>query len=152
MSSSGQKPGVMIYFDIMDPMEILDMEQRGQLLTAILSYSKEGTMPDFGGDKLLMMAWSMVQKSIDRDDESYKQTILRRRYASYCNWEKDAGRVPVSFEEWLNSIEGFPGFSCTDDPVTCNLQIYFCTQDDMTVLLGPDFAYMDGGVTFWYND
>lgn len=104
--SSGQKPGVMIYFDIMDPMEILDMEQRGQLLTAILTYSKEGTMPDFGGDKLLMMAWSMVQKSIDRDDESYKQTILRRRYASYCKWEKDAGRVPVSFEEWMKIESG----------------------------------------------
>ena len=96
----------MIYFDIMDPMEILDMEQRGQLLTAILTYSKEGTMPDFGGDKLLMMAWSMVQKSIDRDDESYKQTILRRRYASYCKWEKDAGRVPVSFEEWMKIESG----------------------------------------------
>lgn len=99
----GEKPGVMIYFDIMEPLEILDLSQRGQLLTAILEYAKIGTAPDFGTDKLLMMAWAMVQHNIDRDDESYNQIILRRRYASYCKWEKEAGRVPASFTEWLNS-------------------------------------------------
>lgn len=103
--NENSKPGVMIYFDIMDPMEILDMEQRGQLLTAILDYAKTGTAPDFGGDKLLMMAWAMVQKSIDRDDESYNNTIKRRKYASYCKWEKESGRAPVSFEEWCAAYE-----------------------------------------------
>ena len=129
MSSSGQKPGVMIYFDIMEPLAILDMEQRGQLLTAILAYSKEGAMPDFGEDKLLMMAWAMVQRNIDRDDESYNETILRRRYASFCKWEKEAGRTPVSFDEWRKA--NAPSKDNTQDCAEQKMQVHQSAEQKM---------------------
>ena len=57
-----------------------------------------------------------------------------------------------TFSDWLNTIEGFPGISETKDPIMANLRIHFCTQSEMTDLLGPNFSYMDGGVTFWYMD
>lgn len=57
-----------------------------------------------------------------------------------------------TFTKWLNTIDGFPGISETKDPITANLRIYFCTQSEMTDLLGPNFSYMDGGVTFWYME
>lgn len=58
-----------------------------------------------------------------------------------------------TFVQWLNAIEGFPGMSETKDPANANLRIHFCTHSELTDILGPNFAYTDGGVTFWYmND
>lgn len=96
-----EKPGVLIYFDIREPLEILNMEQRGELLTAILDYAADGIAPTFE-DSLLRMAWTIVRRGIDRDDSQYRTTILKRKYAIYCRYEKEAGRTPVVFNEWIN--------------------------------------------------
>lgn len=57
-----------------------------------------------------------------------------------------------AFISWLNTIEGFPGIQETQDPVTANLRIHFCTAEEMPELMGPEYTYMDGAVTFWYLD
>lgn len=56
-----------------------------------------------------------------------------------------------NFESFLNDIEGFPGISQTDDPADGNMRICFGDKQNMLDLLGPNFANMDGGVTFWYS-
>lgn len=56
------------------------------------------------------------------------------------------------FAGWLNSIEGFPGIYESANGEIPNLQIYFCTQQTMTEILGENFTNMDGGVTFWYDN
>lgn len=56
------------------------------------------------------------------------------------------------FVAWLNTIEGFPGIHPTENLWENNLEIYFCTQQDMINRLGNNFYGMDGGVTFWYRD
>ncbi len=61
-------------------------------------------------------------------------------------------QVLVNFVSWLNTMEGFPGIYETQDLGQANLQIYFCTQDEMVRRLGENFANMDGGVTFWYDN
>ncbi len=58
--------------------------------------------------------------------------------------------VLQQFEAWLNTVEGFPGISATEDVGAMNMQIHFGSSQDMVNLLGDNFAYMDGGVTFWY--
>jgi len=55
------------------------------------------------------------------------------------------------FVDWLNNMEGFPGMEETQDPDLANVQIYFCTYDEMPEILGERFIGCDGGVTFWYN-
>lgn len=55
-----------------------------------------------------------------------------------------------SFAGWLNTLEGFPGIQQTQDPSMGNLWIHFCSREDMLVLMGEQFAGMDGAVTFWY--
>lgn len=57
-----------------------------------------------------------------------------------------------SFAAWLNDIEGFPGFYDTEDPQEANLKIYFCSQQEMLLIMGESFANMDGAVTFWYEN
>ncbi len=60
--------------------------------------------------------------------------------------------VLQGFEAWLNTIEGFPGISATEDVGAMNLRIHFGSAEDMVNILGDNFSYMDGGVTFWYMD
>ena len=56
-----------------------------------------------------------------------------------------------SFADWLNTIEGFPGIQETTDPGLAKLRFHFCTEAELPELMGPDYVYMDGAVTFWYN-
>lgn len=60
--------------------------------------------------------------------------------------------VLSTFTAWLNTIEGFPGISETEDPLTANIEIHFCSQADILRLMGDNFSYVDGAVTFWYRD
>ena len=57
-----------------------------------------------------------------------------------------------SFTAWLNTIEGFPGIQEAKDPGEANLQIHFCTSEDMLALMGDSFTNMDGAVTYWYDE
>ena len=60
--------------------------------------------------------------------------------------------VLTDFEVWLNSIEGFPGIFPVEDLSTMNLRIHFCDQEELLLLMGPDFDNTDGAVTFWYDN
>ena len=60
--------------------------------------------------------------------------------------------VLTAFELWLNTIEGFPGISRTEEMAQANLRIHFCDQEGMIQILGDNFWAMDGGVTFWYEN
>lgn len=53
---------------------------------------------------------------------------------------------------WLNTLFGFPGIYEADEDDYVNLRIHFCDQQTMVDLMGENFTWMDGGVTFWYND
>lgn len=60
--------------------------------------------------------------------------------------------ILTNFTQWLNTIPGFPGIFGTDDPLAANLDIHFCTQEEMMPLMGDWTSGLDGAVTFWYND
>ena len=55
------------------------------------------------------------------------------------------------FTGWLNTLFGFPGIYEAGEDEYVNLRIHFCDQQTMTGLMGDNFTWMDGGVTFWYN-
>ena len=61
-------------------------------------------------------------------------------------------RVIEDLAAWLNTIEGFPGMYAAQEQSPANLQIHFCSQDDMLDIMGPNFTDMDGAVTFWYQE
>ena len=58
----------------------------------------------------------------------------------------------LKFNNWLNTIEGFPGIYETKDATKANLNIYFCSQVRMLDIMGPEANDLDGAVTFWYTD
>ena len=97
------RPGIMLYFDILEPIKVLPDVDKGRLLVAILEYGQSGTVPEFEG--MLALAWGFVKPKIDKDSEEYNRTVLKRQYATFCRDRKKKGEPEISFEEWMMTID-----------------------------------------------
>ena len=97
------RPGIMLYFDILEPIKVLPDADKGRLLVAMLEYGKNGTVPAFDG--MLALAWGFVKPKIDKDSDEYNRTVLKRQYATFCRDRKKKGEPDISFEEWLMTID-----------------------------------------------
>lgn len=64
--------------------------------------------------------------------------------------EKDLA-VLSEFTTWLNNYPGFPGIYEGSNPDYANLQIYFCSQQELHERMGHEDENLDGMVTFWYD-
>lgn len=94
-----KRPGMMLYFDMLEPISVLTNAERGKLLTAMLEYGKEGKKPSFQGK--LALAWGFVQPKIDRDEGSYDFAVQQRKYAGFCSRRASNGLSKISYEDWL---------------------------------------------------
>ena len=83
------RPGIMLYFDILEPIKVLPDADKGRLLVAMLEYGQTGTVPVFDG--MLALAWGFVKPKIDKDEAEYNQSVLRRQYATTCRERKKKG-------------------------------------------------------------
>ena len=97
------RPGIMLYFDILEPIKVLPDADKGRLLVAMLEYGQSGTVPVFDG--MLALAWGFVKPKIDKDSEEYNRTVLKRQYATFCRDRKKKGEPEISFEEWMMTID-----------------------------------------------
>ena len=97
------RPGIMLYFDILEPIKVLPDAEKGRLLVAMLEYGKNGTIPEFDG--MLALAWGFVKPKIDKDSEEYNRTVLKRQYATFCRDRKKKGEPEIGFEEWMMTID-----------------------------------------------
>lgn len=107
------RPGIMLYFDILEPIRVLPDEDKGRLLVAMLEYGQEGIVPKFEG--MLALAWGFVKPKIDKDKDEYNKTVLKRQYATFCRDRKKKGEPDIPFEEWLRTIDDHPTPLITDD-------------------------------------
>ena len=98
-----ERPGIMVYFDMMGPMAKLENADKGRLFWAMLEYGKNGTMPVF--DSLpLELAWEFVKPKIDKDYREYVRSVQRRQFATACRERKKRGEPEITFDEWLKSM------------------------------------------------
>ena len=93
------RPGIMLYFDILEPIRVLPDADKGRLLVAMLEYGQSGVVPEFEG--MLALAWGFVKPKLDRDDESYEEAKVQRRYAAFCKKRNGLNLPKIPFEEWL---------------------------------------------------
>lgn len=94
------RPGIMLYFDILEPIRVLPDADKGRLLVAMLEYGQSGIVPEFDG--MLALAWGFVKPKIDRDEESYEDAKIQRKYAAFCKRRTALNLPKVPFEEWMN--------------------------------------------------
>ena len=99
------RPGIMLYFDILEPIRALPDSDKGRLLVAILEYGQSGKVPQFNGELGLTLAWGFVKPKIDKDSEEYNKTVLKRQFATFCRDRKKKGEPDITFEEWLMTID-----------------------------------------------
>ncbi len=92
------KPGIMLYFDIMEPVMALSNTEKGRLLVAMLEYGQSGKNPKFEGK--LALAWGFIRPRLDKDDEEYKLSVLRRQFGTVCRERKRRGEPEVTFDQW----------------------------------------------------
>lgn len=98
------RPGIMVYFDMMGPLDRLPDAEAGRLFRAMLIYGKTGVLPEF--DTLaLSLAWEFVKPKLDKDSEEYNRTVLKRQYATFCRDRKKKNEPEITFEEWLMTID-----------------------------------------------
>ena len=95
------RPGIMLYFDILDPIKVLPDADKGRLLVAMLEYGQSGIVPEFNG--MLALAWGFVKPKIDKDEAEYNLSVLRRQYATVCRERKRKGEPEITFDEWLKT-------------------------------------------------
>lgn len=99
------RPGIMLYFDILEPIRALPDSDKGRLLVAMLEYGQSGKVPQFNGELGLTLAWGFVKPKIDKDSEEYNKTVLKRQFATFCRDRKKKGEPEITFEEWLMTID-----------------------------------------------
>ena len=78
MGQEKGKPGVMLYFDKIDSLELLSNEQLGILMMRILLYASRGDEPNFE-DPMLRILWPIIRSDLDRDDERYNKRVENAR-------------------------------------------------------------------------
>lgn len=92
------RPGIMLYFDILEPIRVLSDADKGRLLVAMMEYGQYGTLPQFDG--MLALAWGFVLPKLDRDEESYENAKVQRQYAAFCKRRNSRGLSKIPFEQW----------------------------------------------------
>ena len=97
------RPGIMLYFDILEPIRVLPDADKGRLLVAMLEYGQYGTVPQFDG--MLALAWGFVRPKLDRDGETYENAKVQRKYAAFCKRRTNMNLPKVPFEEWLDMTD-----------------------------------------------
>ncbi len=93
-----QRPGVMIYFEIMPTLQNLSRTDKAVLFEAILEYGMYKTLPPMSAK--LKVVWPLVQQRLDWDEEKYYQVIAKRAYSAYVRWAKHNGEAYVDFKTW----------------------------------------------------
>ena len=61
------KNSFVLYVEYLQNIELLSMEQRGELFTAIMHYASGKEVEDLDG--MVMMAFSLIRSQMDRDNE-----------------------------------------------------------------------------------
>lgn len=100
-----KKDSFVLYTEYMEQIELLSMEQRGILLTAIFAYVSDAELPDMDG--ITKMAFAFIKSRIDKDTEKYAKTIEKRKEAG-----KLGGRPKANgFSEKQEKAKKANGFS-----------------------------------------
>lgn len=124
------RPGIMLYFDILEPIRVLPDADKGRLLVAMLEYGLSGIVPNFENELGLTLAWGFVKPKIDKDEAEYNLSVQRRQYATVCRERKRKGEPEITFDDWLKTIGN--GEHQTPSPMTNDNQWYPTTTTSTT--------------------
>ncbi len=80
---------VKLFYDFLDDVEMLEMEERGRLVTAMLLHARGEAVPDgllAGNERFLFPAF---RAQLDRDAEAYRRRVETSRKSAMKRWRPD---------------------------------------------------------------
>ncbi len=92
-----KKNSFIMYTDYMAQINLLSMEQRGVLLTAVMNYHLGEKLPNMDG--IVQMAFSFMEAQFKRDGLKYEEVVKKRKEAG-----KQGGRPKKEQEEKANGF------------------------------------------------
>ena len=99
------KSSFVLYTEYLRHIQKMNMEQRGELFTAILCYAAGESVPEL--DAAADMAFSFIRERMDRDNAAYMEKVEKRREAG-----KLGGRPKADgFSEKQEKAKKANGFS-----------------------------------------
>ncbi len=98
-----QRPGMMLYFDMVAGLRGFSDEELGKLIRAMAAYAEHGEYPDLS--ERLMLVWPFVEQKLDYDGEKYLDTCRSARYATYCKKTKAEGKKPLDKDDWIEQVD-----------------------------------------------
>ena len=75
----------VLFTEYAEHMELLSMEQRGVLFTAIMAYEMGADLPEM--DDCVKMAFSFIRANLDRTNQKYEDTKKKRSAAGLASAE-----------------------------------------------------------------
>ncbi len=87
MEKNKQRPGVMVYFHLTEPLRRLPKEDFADLMWAVLDYAQYGVLPQFE-NPMLQMSWGYLQHAADLDKERYELRCQNAKAAIQKRWNK----------------------------------------------------------------
>lgn len=93
------RPGIMVYFEILEAIRELPDRDKGKLFVAMLEYGQNGAPPKLKG--ALVAVWPFVRRMIDKDGNRYDDMKLQREYAAFCKKRKRIWMPKIPFDEWI---------------------------------------------------
>ncbi len=97
------KPGVMVYFSVLEALPLMTNVEKGILFEAILRFARDEKEPEFGEKRNLKMVWNLIRPGLEADNKRYYDITARRKYAAYVRWSKKKGDVVRDYDEWVES-------------------------------------------------
>lgn len=74
----------MVYFELLDVLDVLDDADKGRLFEGILRYGRDGMAPNFSGP--LLAVWALIKHKLDRDSQRYVDRCEKARAAVNKRW------------------------------------------------------------------
>ena len=112
------KKGFLLYYDYRKHLALLNDEERGKLLMALLDYGEHGTQPELEGAAL--MAFSFIQAQMDRDAEKYAETVKKRSEAGKMGGRPSKAQKANAFSE--KQSEPKKGDTVTDTETVTDIE------------------------------
>lgn len=132
----------VIYTKYIDQIELLDMEQRGLLLTAIMYYAAGRDLPEI--DAVTAMAFAFIRAQIDADKAKYQKTVEARREAGRMGGRPKA-KTEDERKENQDKSKKANGFSEKqnkakkhDNDNECDSDNDYITKSDINITFSPE--------------
>lgn len=147
-NENGKKKSFLVYYDMIEQLDVLTDVEVGMLFRAVILFAKEGVIPTFD-DKALTVLFLGMKSQIERDAQRYQERCNKNRNAANNRWRKDNIISSQQTKTDANACNRMQTDADTDIDTDTDIDIdteNVCSSD-------KDISNIDyKKVTDWYNN